>query len=146
MVKKKETPTLNKKLKVVLTNSYKYEGVLLSETKDELVLQTQNDTKLTLRKDSILVVEEIDEEKEKEKANRIFRLLSYYYDNKIPVHFNSRFGFRNGLILFLNEKRVLVQDKKYLNSIDLLYIEEKSIAEFRKIEDFGGLREVKNGN
>ena len=48
-----------------------------------------------------------------DKNNRTYRLLLYYFENKIPVHFKLLTGeFRNGIILDLNEnKYTLVLDE-----------------------------------
>ena len=72
---------------------------------------------------------------DKEKGLRIYRKLLYYFENKIPVHINSKFGFRNGLILDLNEKKltVVLQDIKNTTPILLEDIYEDSIDKVKGV-------------
>jgi len=72
-----------------------------------------------------------------EKINRIYRKLFYYFDNKIEVHINSIYGFRNGIILDLSEKKgtIVIRDMKGCCTPILLEdIHEENIAEYRRKE------------
>ena len=53
-----------------------------------------------------------------EKGLRIYRKLLYYYENKISVHVNSIFGYRNGLILDLNKNKLTVVIKDIKEKCD----------------------------
>ncbi len=69
-----------------------------------------------------------------EKGLRIYRKLLYYYENKISVHVNSIFGYRNGLILDLNKNKltVVIKDIKEITPILLEDIYEDSIDKFKE--------------
>jgi hypothetical protein len=69
-----------------------------------------------------------------ETTQRIFRKLSWYFENKIPIHVNSIFGFRNGMILDLSEKKMTVVIKDMKGCCTPLLLEdiyEDSISEYR---------------
>jgi len=72
---------------------------------------------------------------ENKKGLRIYRKLLYYFENKIPIHVNSIFGFRNGMILDLNEEKltVVIDDIKEAAPILLEDIFEDSIDKFKEI-------------
>jgi len=69
-----------------------------------------------------------------EKGLRIYRKLLYYFENKISVHINSTFGFRNGIIVDLSETKltVVIDDKKECSPMLLEDIYEDSIDEVRE--------------
>jgi len=75
-----------------------------------------------------------------DKANRIFRKLTYFFENQIPIHFVEEDSgeFRNGIILDLNEKKLtLVLDEFERGAMPFLLedIREKSIVKFNKREE-----------
>ena len=72
---------------------------------------------------------------DKEKGLRIYRKLLYYFENKVSVHINSTIGFRNGLIVDLNEKKltVVIKDIKDLVPILLEDIYEDSIDKVKGV-------------
>jgi len=69
-----------------------------------------------------------------EKGLRIYRKLLYYFENKISVHINSTFGFRNGIIVDLSETKltVVIDDKKECSPMLLEDIYEDSIDKVRE--------------
>ena len=71
-----------------------------------------------------------------DKAKRTYRKLSYFYENKIPVHFKLETGeFRNGEILDLNDEKLTLILKEFVfGEIPLLLedINSNSINKFRK--------------
>ena len=76
--------------------------------------------------------------KDNEKGERIYRKLLYYFENQTPVHINSIFGFRNGLIFDLSKIKlvVMIKDKKETSPILLEDIYEDSIDEFKEMEEW----------
>jgi len=69
------------------------------------------------------------------KGLRIYRKLLYYFENKIPIHINTIFGFRNGIVLDLNEEKltVVINDIKEIAPILLEDIFEDSIDKFKEV-------------
>lgn len=73
-----------------------------------------------------------------DKAKRTYRKLSYFYENKILVHFKLETGeFRNGEILDLDfEKLTLILKEFVFGEIPLLLedINSDSISKFKEKE------------
>lgn len=68
-----------------------------------------------------------------DKLKRIHTKLLYYFNKKIPVHINSSFGYRNGMILDLNKSLVVIEDKvKGETQVFLEEIYEDSISRYRE--------------
>jgi len=72
-----------------------------------------------------------------ETGKQVFRKLSYYFENKIMVHFCLiRGGWKNGEILDLNEKKLCMVLKERVEG-DLPFILEdidvNSIRPFRRL-------------
>jgi len=74
------------------------------------------------------------ENNKQKKAERIYRKLLSYFENKIPIHINSVYGFRNGLIIDLSEVKyiVVISDIKESSPILLEDIYEDSIDVFKE--------------
>jgi hypothetical protein len=96
--------------------------------KEELIKETDAKYKV--------VISEIDNT---EYAKQVYRKLLYYHENKLPVHFClHRGGFKNGEILDLNEKKLILVLREYFEGCQPFLLEEiklESIALFKKREE-----------
>ena len=73
-----------------------------------------------------------------DKAQRIYRKILYYFEKQIDIHINTSFGYRNGKILDLNEKKLtLVIKDKVLGETPIILedIYEDSISKFISKEE-----------
>ena len=74
-----------------------------------------------------------------ELGKKVHRKLSYFFENKIPVHFSLHSGgWKNGLIVDLNEKKLTLILKEFVEGelpflLEDIYI--NSIKPFRKKEE-----------
>ncbi len=70
-------------------------------------------------------------------GERNYRILLYYFENKIPIHFKDLDDiFYNGLILDLNEKKLtLVLRERVKGEMPFLLenIKEDSISKFKEV-------------
>jgi len=66
-----------------------------------------------------------------DKGQRIYDKLLYYFEKKVSVHVNSSFGYRNGLIIDLNDSMLVIEDRvKGETQIFLEEIYEDSISRY----------------
>jgi hypothetical protein len=71
-----------------------------------------------------------------DKVKRIYIKLLYYFEKKIPVHINSGFGYRNGIIIDITKSILIIQDKiKGETQVFLEEIYEDSISRYREVSD-----------
>ena len=74
-----------------------------------------------------------------ELGKKVYRKLSYFFENKIPVHFSLHSGgWKNGLIVDLDEKKLTLILKEFVEGelpflLEDIYID--SIKPFRKKEE-----------
>ncbi len=71
-----------------------------------------------------------------ELGQQVYRKLSYFFENKIPVHFTLHSGgWKNGLILDLNEKQLTLVLQEFVEG-ELSFLLENvivdSIVKFRE--------------
>ena len=63
-----------------------------------------------------------------EKGQQAYRKLSYFFENKIPVHFSLYSGgWKNGLILDLNEKMLTLVLEEFVEG-ELSFLLENVIV------------------
>lgn len=50
-----------------------------------------------------------------EQGKQVFRKLTYFFENKIPIHFSLYSGgWKNGIILDLNEQKLTLVLKEFI--------------------------------
>lgn len=72
-----------------------------------------------------------------DKALRIYKKLLFFFHEKVPIHFKLESEeFRNGIILYLSEKKLTLVLKEFvIGTIPLLLeeIKEDSIQEYKEV-------------
>lgn len=73
-------------------------------------------------------------QEQQEQGSQVYRKLYYYFENKIPIHFCLvRGGWKNGLILDLNEQKLTLVLSEFVEGTLPFLCEE---IDFRTIEEF----------
>ena len=69
-----------------------------------------------------------------EIGKKIYRKLLWFYENKIPIHFclMDKYGWKNGLIIDLNEKKLTLVLKEFKEGDLPFLLEEININTIRK--------------
>ncbi len=73
-----------------------------------------------------------------EIGKNVYRKLVYFFENKMPIHFTLKYGgWKNGIILDLNEKKLTLVLKEFVEGEMAFLLEDINIESIKKFMEKG---------